>query len=180
MTAKRVAKDFPVVCVGGSAGGLDAYTRLLRHLPADNLARRARFTLFCRKEVAALPDAISRHCAASRDVLEGNMRSTRAQADRLAGMHEGASGKTKAVITDWLDRIDHIQSYRKLVANRLHRAVSDPTALDQRDGDAFGAAQESLLICARAGVHPANIADASKELVAASERLQRKMSVALI
>ena len=25
----------PVVCVGGSAGGLDAYTRLLRHLPAD-------------------------------------------------------------------------------------------------------------------------------------------------
>ena len=27
--------DFPVVCVGGSAGGLDAYIRLLRHLPAD-------------------------------------------------------------------------------------------------------------------------------------------------
>jgi chemotaxis response regulator CheB len=31
----RVAKDFPVVCVGGSAGGLDAYIRLLRHLPTD-------------------------------------------------------------------------------------------------------------------------------------------------
>ena len=29
------AKDFPVVCVGGSAGGLDAYTRLLKHLPED-------------------------------------------------------------------------------------------------------------------------------------------------
>ncbi len=28
-------KDFPIVCVGGSAGGLDAYTRLLRNLPAD-------------------------------------------------------------------------------------------------------------------------------------------------
>ncbi|MES2206191.1 MAG: chemotaxis protein CheB [Pseudomonadota bacterium] len=28
-------KTFPVVCVGGSAGGLDAYMRLLRHLPAD-------------------------------------------------------------------------------------------------------------------------------------------------
>lgn len=27
--------DFPVICVGGSAGGLDAYTRLLRHLPVD-------------------------------------------------------------------------------------------------------------------------------------------------
>ena len=35
MKAKGAAKDFPVVCVGGSAGGLDAYTRLLRHLPAD-------------------------------------------------------------------------------------------------------------------------------------------------
>ena len=29
------SKDFPIVCVGGSAGGLDAYTRLLRHLPND-------------------------------------------------------------------------------------------------------------------------------------------------
>jgi chemotaxis response regulator CheB len=28
-------KKFPVVCVGGSAGGLDAYTRLLKNLPAD-------------------------------------------------------------------------------------------------------------------------------------------------
>ena len=35
MNAKTPAKDFPVVCVGGSAGGLDAYIRLLRHLPAD-------------------------------------------------------------------------------------------------------------------------------------------------
>jgi two-component system chemotaxis response regulator CheB len=29
------AKDFPVVCVGGSAGGLDAYVRLLQNLPTD-------------------------------------------------------------------------------------------------------------------------------------------------
>lgn len=35
MEARSVAKDFPVVCVGGSAGGLDAYTRLLQNLPAD-------------------------------------------------------------------------------------------------------------------------------------------------
>lgn len=35
MTATGAARDFPVVCVGGSAGGLDAYIRLLRHLPAD-------------------------------------------------------------------------------------------------------------------------------------------------
>lgn len=30
-----LVKDFPIVCVGGSAGGLDAYTRLLQNLPAD-------------------------------------------------------------------------------------------------------------------------------------------------
>ena len=35
MNPKSVARNFPVVCVGGSAGGLDAYTQLLRHLPAD-------------------------------------------------------------------------------------------------------------------------------------------------
>jgi len=35
MKAKKAQKKFPVVCVGGSAGGLDAYTRLLRHLPVD-------------------------------------------------------------------------------------------------------------------------------------------------
>lgn len=28
-------RAFPIVCVGGSAGGLDAYIRLLQHLPAD-------------------------------------------------------------------------------------------------------------------------------------------------
>lgn len=32
---KSDAKDFPIVCVGGSAGGLDSYTRLLQSLPAD-------------------------------------------------------------------------------------------------------------------------------------------------
>jgi len=32
---KANAKNFPVVCVGGSAGGLDAYIRLLKHLPAN-------------------------------------------------------------------------------------------------------------------------------------------------
>jgi chemotaxis response regulator CheB len=33
--SKPAARDFPIVCVGGSAGGLDAYTRLLLNLPAD-------------------------------------------------------------------------------------------------------------------------------------------------
>lgn len=29
----RAGRDFPIVCVGGSAGGLDAYIRLLQNLP---------------------------------------------------------------------------------------------------------------------------------------------------
>ena len=33
--SKIATKDFPIVCVGGSAGGLDAYTRLLKKMPAD-------------------------------------------------------------------------------------------------------------------------------------------------
>lgn len=35
MNTRIVAKNFPVVCVGGSAGGLDAYIRLLKNLPSD-------------------------------------------------------------------------------------------------------------------------------------------------
>jgi len=32
---KSLARDFPIVCVGGSAGALDTFTRLLRRLPPD-------------------------------------------------------------------------------------------------------------------------------------------------
>jgi two-component system, chemotaxis family, protein-glutamate methylesterase/glutaminase len=36
MTTKiNTVKNFPVVCVGGSAGGLDSYIRLLKNLPFD-------------------------------------------------------------------------------------------------------------------------------------------------
>jgi two-component system, chemotaxis family, protein-glutamate methylesterase/glutaminase len=35
MKTPSSTRDFPVVCVGGSAGGLNAYIRLLKHLPAD-------------------------------------------------------------------------------------------------------------------------------------------------
>lgn len=35
MKPKSSIRNFPIVCVGGSAGGLDAYIRLLRNLPAD-------------------------------------------------------------------------------------------------------------------------------------------------
>ncbi len=35
MEENSVMKNFPIICVGGSAGGLDAYTRLLQNLPSD-------------------------------------------------------------------------------------------------------------------------------------------------
>jgi chemotaxis response regulator CheB len=35
VTTVSATKNFPIVCVGGSAGGLDAYIRLLQNLPAD-------------------------------------------------------------------------------------------------------------------------------------------------
>ncbi len=35
MRTESAGTEFPIVCVGGSAGGLDAYIRLLCHLPAD-------------------------------------------------------------------------------------------------------------------------------------------------
>jgi len=35
LKTQRISENFPIVCVGGSAGGLDAYIRLLRNLPDD-------------------------------------------------------------------------------------------------------------------------------------------------
>lgn len=35
VAAEIVVKKFPIVCVSGSAGGLDAYIRLLQNLPGD-------------------------------------------------------------------------------------------------------------------------------------------------
>lgn len=35
LKSESLAKNFHIVCVGGSAGGLDAYIRLLKNLPAD-------------------------------------------------------------------------------------------------------------------------------------------------
>lgn len=35
LKSEGLVKNFPIVCVGGSAGGLDAYIRLLKNLPDD-------------------------------------------------------------------------------------------------------------------------------------------------
>jgi len=53
------ANDFPVICVGGSAGGLDAYIRLLSHLPC-RFGRRGRH----RQSLAKDGDASARNPSA--------------------------------------------------------------------------------------------------------------------
>src|ERR1700690_2246496 len=57
---KQGAKDFPVVCVGGSAGGLDAYTRLLQHLPSD-MGVAIVIVNHVRTVATMLPEILPRH-----------------------------------------------------------------------------------------------------------------------
>lgn len=52
-------KDFPVVCVGGSAGGLDAFTRLLGALPPD-LGAALVIVNHLRKTATMLPEILPR------------------------------------------------------------------------------------------------------------------------
>ena len=54
------AKDFPVVCVGGSAGGLDAYIRLLQHLPVD-MGVAIVIVTHLRTTATLLPEILPRH-----------------------------------------------------------------------------------------------------------------------
>ena len=57
---KIIAKDFPVVCVGGSAGGLDAYIRLLENLPAD-MGVAVVIVNHIRKTATLLPEILPRY-----------------------------------------------------------------------------------------------------------------------
>src|SRR5665811_769680 len=52
-------RDFPVVCVGGSAGGLEAYIRLLENLPA-NMGVAIVIVNHIRKVATLLPQILPR------------------------------------------------------------------------------------------------------------------------
>lgn len=54
------SKDFPIVCVGGSAGGLDAYIRLLQNLPSD-MGVAIVFVNHLRKEATLLHQILPRY-----------------------------------------------------------------------------------------------------------------------
>jgi chemotaxis response regulator CheB len=60
MKAKSGGKDFPIVCVGGSAGGLDAYIRLLKHLP-DNMGVAIVIVNHLRSAATLLPEILPRY-----------------------------------------------------------------------------------------------------------------------
>lgn len=68
MTAARAGRDFPIVCVGGSAGGLDAYIRLLRHLPAD-MGVAVVIVNHVRSVATRLHEILPRHTAMSVELI---------------------------------------------------------------------------------------------------------------
>jgi len=142
---------------------------------AKNLVRQARYHLLCRHQIIALENAVRRHCAASRDAVETNITAAKAQADKFRSLHSASSGPVQDCISDWLDRVQHIQDFRRLQADRLHRASNDPAVLDTNGGDPIVVAQESLLTCARVGLHPANVATTTQDVVAASKALVKRM-----
>jgi chemotaxis response regulator CheB len=53
----KMDQDFPLVCVGGSAGGLDAYIRLLQNLP-DDLGMAVVIVNHLRKTATLLPEIL--------------------------------------------------------------------------------------------------------------------------
>ena len=95
-------------------------------------------------------------------------------------MHVSASGTVKEVTADWLDRLKRLQDFRRLNVDRLHRASNQPDILDVHGGDPVAAAQESLLTCARVGLHPANVAATCDAVVAASHALHHKMKLVIV
>jgi len=53
-------RNFPIVCVGGSAGGLQAYIRLLEHLPCD-MGVAIVIVSHLRTAITMLPDILPRY-----------------------------------------------------------------------------------------------------------------------
>jgi hypothetical protein len=147
---------------------------------AKNLARRMRYHWLCRREVDRLNIAVRQHCLASRDAIEANIRTADIGMRRFRELRANSAEPIKDCIEDWLDRGKQVQDYRQVHADRFHRAASDSTILDPHGEDPMMAAQESLLLGGRAGLHPANVAPTAKDVVAAIRALNRKMRLAVI
>jgi chemotaxis response regulator CheB len=61
MKAAKLTKDFPIVCVGGSAGGLDAYIRLLSNLPSK-MGVAVVIVNHLREVATVLPEILPKYC----------------------------------------------------------------------------------------------------------------------
>src|SRR5436190_6564734 len=68
----KPVRDFPVVGVGASAGGLEAFTRLLQHLPADTGMAFVLIQHLDPKHESMLPQLLSR--ATSMPLVEAEHR----------------------------------------------------------------------------------------------------------
>ena len=147
---------------------------------AKSLIRQARMKIFCRRELTALEDAVRGHCKATSDCLEANMRLADRQMDEFRALHASATGTTKDVIELWLERLAELREFRSLHVKRLGRASVTPVTLDPQGADHVIAAQESLLISARVGLHPMNVTSTTQAVVSASQALRRRMAVAVI
>lgn len=95
-------------------------------------------------------------------------------------MHATANGAAKDCIEDWLDRGHRLQDYRRVNADRFHRAGSNPSIPDPHGGDPIAAAHGSLLAGGRAGLHPANVTSTAEHVVEATKALHRKMRLAFV
>ena len=181
----QVAGHAAAIAVFGLAGSwmvvlAPIATGFTGRVVAKNLARRARYHLFCRDQVGDLKEAIRSHCIASRDALGANISAAEASANRFRDMHAAASGPVKDCIADWMDRIQQLQAFRRLNTDRFHRASIEPAILDPREGDPVVAARESLLSAGRVGLHPANVASTAERVVASIEALHRRLGLAVV
>jgi chemotaxis response regulator CheB len=64
--------NFPIVCVGGSAGGLEAYISLLRRLPSD-IGVAVVIVNHLRSVATRLPEILPRHTAMPVDLITEGM-----------------------------------------------------------------------------------------------------------
>ena len=65
-------KDFPIVCVGGSAGSLDAYKNLLKLLPSD-MGIAIIIVNHVSRSPAVLHEFLSRYTAMPVELITGNL-----------------------------------------------------------------------------------------------------------
>ncbi len=72
MDPGRGSEDFPIVCIGGSAGGLDAYIRLLRRLP-DTMGVALVIVNHLRTVATLLPEILPRYTSMPVDLISDEL-----------------------------------------------------------------------------------------------------------